>query len=59
MSAMNPKVKRDIWNKNIMMCHGKYFQVLDATPKLANCVERTRKVPNIKKWLEERPATEF
>ena len=42
-----------------MMCHGKYFQVLDATPKLANCVERTRKVPNIKKWLEERPATEF
>merc|ERR1712066_886482 len=34
-------------------------KVLDATPKLANCVERTRKVPNIKKWLEERPATEF
>merc|ERR1712018_769709 len=34
-------------------------KVLDATPKLANLVERTRKVPNIKKWLEDRPATEF
>merc|ERR1711874_485619 len=32
---------------------------LEATPKLANLVERTRKVPNIKKWLEDRPATEF
>merc|ERR1712038_886374 len=29
---------------------------LEATPKLANLVERTRNIPNIKKWLEERPA---
>merc|ERR1712173_12100 len=34
-------------------------KVLDGYPKLANLIERTRKVPNIKKWLEERPATEF
>merc|ERR1712154_140902 len=32
---------------------------LEATPKLASLVERTRKVPNIKKWLEDRPSTEF
>merc|ERR1712087_821841 len=32
---------------------------LDTTPKLANLLERTRKVPNIKKWLEDRPSTEF
>merc|ERR1739847_42927 len=32
---------------------------LEATPELASLVERTRKVPNIKKWLEDRPSTEF
>jgi len=32
---------------------------LDATPKLANLVERTKNLPNIKKWLEERPVTPY
>merc|ERR1711997_555317 len=32
---------------------------LDATPKLANLVERTKNLPNIKKWLAERPVTPY
>merc|ERR1711992_272672 len=32
---------------------------LDATPKLANLLERTKNLPNIKKWLEERPVTPY
>merc|ERR1711994_596430 len=32
---------------------------LDTTPKLANLLERTKNLPNIKKWLEERPVTPY
>merc|ERR1712088_842281 len=32
---------------------------LDTTPKLANLVDRTRNLPNIKKWLAERPVTPY
>merc|ERR1711997_819228 len=32
---------------------------VEATPKLANLVDRTRNLPNIKKWLEERPVTPY
>merc|ERR1711994_1044009 len=32
---------------------------VEATPKLANLVERTKNLPNIKKWLEERPVTPY
>merc|ERR1711872_1069693 len=34
-------------------------KVLESTPKLANLIQRTKNVPNIKKYLEERPETEF
>jgi len=37
----------------------KSVKVLESTPKLANLMQRTKNVPNIKKYLEERPGTEF
>merc|ERR1712002_360309 len=37
----------------------KMEQALEATPNLANLMARTRNVPNIKKYLEDRPASEF
>merc|ERR1712002_611590 len=37
----------------------KMEQVLEATPKLASLMTRTRNIPNIKKYLEDRPASEF
>merc|ERR1711936_672020 len=37
----------------------KMEQALEATPKVANLMARTRNVPNIKKYLEDRPASEF
>ena len=32
------------------------FKILESLPKLSKLVERARGVPNIKKWLKERPA---
>jgi len=32
---------------------------LDKFPKLKNLMERTREIPNIKKWLAERPVTQL
>merc|ERR1711936_1280319 len=37
----------------------KMEQALEATPKVANLMARTRNAPNIKKYLEDRPASEF
>jgi len=34
-------------------------KILQSTPALANNVQRTRDLPNIKKWLDERPASDF
>jgi len=33
--------------------------VLDSCPKLANLVERTKALPNIKNYRNNRPVTEF
>jgi len=32
--------------------------VLDKFPKLNNLIKRTKNIPNIKKWMEDRPVTE-
>ena len=32
---------------------------LNTVPKLKNLDERTRKIPNVAKWLEERPKSDF
>jgi len=34
-------------------------KVLESSPALANNVQRTRDLPNIRKWLNERPANDF
>eukprot|EP00090_Calanus_glacialis_P028573 TRINITY_DN45882_c0_g1_i1.p1 TRINITY_DN45882_c0_g1~~TRINITY_DN45882_c0_g1_i1.p1 ORF type:complete len:205 (-),score=76.29 TRINITY_DN45882_c0_g1_i1:437-1051(-) len=34
-------------------------KALEATPKLANLMARTKQIPNIKQYLEDRPASEF
>lgn len=34
-------------------------KILGAMPRLANNVQRTRELPNIKKWLNDRPANDF
>ena len=36
-----------------------FLQALDAFPKLKSLNERIKLIPNIKKWLEERPATDY
>merc|ERR1712227_871746 len=38
---------------------GQNSGALDAFPKLKSLNERIKLIPNIKKWLEERPATDF
>ena len=35
------------------------FKVLESSPALANNVQRTRDLPNIRKWLNERPENAF
>jgi len=32
--------------------------VLESFPKLHSLIERTKNLPNIKKWMEVRPVTE-
>ena len=39
--------------------HLSSLQALDAFPLLKSLNERIKLIPNIKKWLEERPATDY
>lgn len=33
--------------------------IFDKTPKLKNIIENVEKIPNVKKWLDERPKTDY
>ena len=43
------------------MSYNVYFvlKVLDSFPKLKSMTERVAKIPNIEKWLQERPKSDF
>ena len=56
LANQNDNVRITILLQNTSLVIFVINQILESLPKLSALVERTKAVPNIKKWLKERPA---